>query len=133
MEEFLSFTLLHDTIPTDVGTESESLIEVWAVYGECGTQSAEWAPYYEAGRLVNGTPRGVELSFYRRPDDALLVVANPTYEPASGRVTLDLPALVGSAEATALNMRTGESVALTDGGFAIDLPGRRMTLVRVWR
>lgn len=133
MEEILSFALLHDTIPTDVGTESDPLIEVWAIYEQFDTQSAQWVPYYEAEGLITATPEGIEVSLYRRPDDNLLVVANPSYEPASGRVTLNLQALVGAGAASATDMRSGEPVALEDGAFEVQLPARRVTLVRVSR
>jgi len=131
MEEILSFALLHDTIPTDVGTESDPLIEVWRIYDEFDTKSAQWVPYYQAADLVTAEPGDLKVSLYHREGDALLVVSNPTYEPVQGSVALTLPALVGAEGATATDLRTGASIPLADGAFAVELPARRMTLVRV--
>ena len=131
MEEILSFTLLHDTIPTDVGTEDEALKQVWRIYREFDTQHAQWVPYYQAEGWLSAEPDAIKVSLYHRAGENLLVVANPTYEDVAGTVTLDLQRLTGGAPAQATDARSGEPVAMDGGSFTIRLPARRMTLVRV--
>jgi hypothetical protein len=131
MEEVLSFTLLHDTIPTDVGTEDEALKQVWRIYREFDTQHAQWVPYYQAEGWLSAEPDAIKVSLYHRAGENLLVVANPTYEDVAGTVTLDLQRLTGGAPAQATDARSGEPVAMDGGSFTIRLPARRMTLVRV--
>ncbi len=133
MEELLSFTLLHDTIPTDVGTESEEIKQVWRIYREFDTQHAQWVPYYQAEGWVSAEPEAVKVSLYHRDGDNLLVVANPSYEDATGTVTVDLQRLVGGATPTAVDMRSGDAVTMQEGSFSIELPARRMTLIRISR
>ncbi|MFH1970541.1 MAG: glycoside hydrolase domain-containing protein [Verrucomicrobiota bacterium] len=109
---------------------SRKTANIWQAYDRFGYRSAQWIPYYRAGKLLQPASETVKASMYLiQGQRALVIIGNTTHDLLEAKVTVDLKGM-GLKKGTAVNALTDEPLTLKGNDLSVRL--RPNTFVLAW-
>jgi hypothetical protein len=124
--QFLGWVMAHDVLP-----EQSSLYPHLAEAAHLWSDKVTFLPYWKPGPFTV-SPASVLVSTHQADGRSLLWIVNTGRQDAVARVAIDWKAAgIDRAAVAAVNAETGESVPLTDKGFAMPVLQRDFVAVLV--
>ncbi len=109
----------------------EAMAEWWAVRERTGIVDAQFVGYWRDDCPVRALTERALASAYLRDDAVVIPVTNRL--PDAAEVRVDVSGLGLDADATAVDLRTGEALAIEGGEMTVPVGGRNYTYVTVER
>lgn len=124
----LALISLHDVQPWSAYFDNATVDKWWRAQDEFGVENAEFIPYWDNAKLVEGLPETVKVSAYVKPGRAFVTVTNMAKKDQA--VTLRLrPGALGGAVVGARDVFSDEAVPVRDGAIELAVPARLCRIV----
>lgn len=124
----LALISLHDVQPWSAYWDNPTADQWWRAQDDFGIQEAEFVPYWDDVKLVEGLPDTIKVSAYVKPGGAFTTVTNMAKEEQT--ITLRLrPEALGGTVTSATDVFDGEAVHVKDGAVELLVPARSCRIV----
>jgi hypothetical protein len=126
----IALVSLHDCQPWNSYFDNATVDKWWLAQDEFGITDAEFVPYWDNGKLVEGLPETIKVSAYVRPGGAFVTVTNVAKDDQTIALRLR-PEALGGDPAMAKDVFSDEAVPVRDGAIELTVPGRLCRIVVV--
>ncbi len=126
----LALVGLHDCALWNAYLDADTADQWWRAQDQFGVENAEFIPYWDNARLVEGLPETVKVSAYVKPGGAFLTVTNMAKREQT--IVLRLrPKALGGIVVTAKDVFSDEALPVRDGAIELTVPARLCRIVVV--